>query len=64
MVHRSNRIARRHAGPRPTLPPGGRIWDTLAPNRRHARDAASQRSNDICAHPGSGAALCSAGQTP
>ncbi|PRY81094.1 hypothetical protein CLV76_10251 [Marivita geojedonensis] len=58
MVLRSKHCARRHAGPRPTLPPGGRIGDPLAPNQRYARDAASYRSNTKSAHPGSGAALC------
>lgn len=59
----SNHCARRHAGPRPTLPPGGRIDYPLTPNQRHACDAASHRSNQRCAHQGSGAAL-TAGKTP
>ncbi len=57
MASRSNHSARRHAGPRPILPPGGRIGYPLAPNQCHARDAASHRSTERCAHPGSGAAL-------
>lgn len=54
----SNQCARRHAGPRPTLRPGGRIDYPLTPNQRHACDAASHCSNQRCAHQGSGAALC------
>ncbi|SHH22747.1 hypothetical protein SAMN05443551_1665 [Marivita hallyeonensis] len=62
MANPLTHCAWRHAGPRPTLPPGGRIGYPLVPSQWHARDAASHRSTDRCAHPGSGAAL-TAGMT-
>ena len=51
--------ARVRPGPRPTLPPGGRMGDVSHRTNVLSAASASQRSTDGCAHPGSGAALCS-----
>ncbi|PRY74884.1 hypothetical protein CLV76_11722 [Marivita geojedonensis] len=53
--HGSSDPARPKDGPRPTLPPGGRIGVSFAQNHCHACDAASHCSEAACAHPGSGA---------
>ena len=56
--HGSSIAARPKGGPRPTLPPGGRIGVPFAQNYRHTRDADLHRSEVGCAHPGSGAVGC------
>ena len=47
--------ARRHAGPRPTLPTGGRIVDRTHRTGVRRSNNAAQQMSVFCAHPGSGA---------
>lgn len=54
-IHGSSNLARPKGGPRPTLPPGGRIGVPFDQSHRYARDAARLCSEAACAHPGSGA---------
>jgi len=49
------------AGPRPTLPPGGRMGDVSRRSHERQNNDAVPRSDVSCAHPGSGAALCQKG---
>lgn len=56
-------FARPQAGPRPTLPPGGRFADVTRRTRVRLDCAAPHRSNQAHALPGSGAALPAKGNT-
>ena len=52
------------AGPRPTLPPGGRILEVVRRTLVLQSVAAMPPSTVSCAHPGSGAALYRTGLHP
>ena len=62
MTQQYIRLARVYPGPRPTLPPGGRMGEVSPRTRGLDTAIASLRVSRVCAHPGSVAALFALGE--